>query len=75
MKYYDGTLVSDDELHPLTTRNICLRTQARLTCQDPRLACRPLYLSDVQQSSVHALVVEVLWHCDLPERPATAVKS
>ena len=26
-KYYDGALVSDDELHPLTTRNVCLRTQ------------------------------------------------
>ena len=28
-KYYDGALVSDDELHPLTTRNVCLRTQVR----------------------------------------------
>lgn len=27
-KYYDGALVSDDELHPLTARNVCLRTQA-----------------------------------------------
>ena len=30
MKFYDGSLVSDDELHPVTTRNICLRTQVRL---------------------------------------------
>ncbi len=33
MKYYDGALVSDDELHPVTTRNICLRTQVCLMCQ------------------------------------------
>lgn len=29
-KYYEGNLVSDDELMPATTRNICLRMQARL---------------------------------------------
>ncbi len=29
-RYYDGTLVSDDELHPLSTRNVCLRTGVRL---------------------------------------------
>ena len=33
-KFYDGSLVSDDELHPITTRNICLRTQVRRTSQD-----------------------------------------
>lgn len=26
-KYYEGTLVSDDEVMPVTTRNICLRAQ------------------------------------------------
>ncbi len=28
-RYYDGALTSDDELAPGTTRDICLRTQAR----------------------------------------------
>lgn len=27
VKYYEGTLVSDDEVMPVTTRNICLRAQ------------------------------------------------
>jgi hypothetical protein len=28
-KFYDGVLMSDDELTPVTTRNICLRAQVR----------------------------------------------
>lgn len=30
-RYYDGALVSDDELAPGPTRDICLRSQARPT--------------------------------------------
>ncbi len=28
-KYYEGTLVSDDEVMPVATRNICLRAQVQ----------------------------------------------
>ncbi len=28
-KYYEGSLVSDDELMPVNTRNVCLRAQVR----------------------------------------------
>ena len=39
-RYYDGALACDDELAPGTTRNVCLRTQARALpcpCQLPLL--------------------------------------
>ena len=51
MKFYDGALVSDDELHPLTTRNICLRTQV---CLIPRA---PLMPACKCSACTHALAV------------------
>ncbi len=38
-KYYEGTLVSDDELMPISTRNICLRAQVRSRSNRPVLTC------------------------------------
>ena len=38
-KYYEGTLVSDDELMPVTTRNICLRAQVQRRSSFSALSC------------------------------------
>ena len=38
-KYYEGTLVSDDELMPVTTRNICLRAQVQCRSRFSAFSC------------------------------------
>jgi len=50
-RYYDGALVSDDELAPGPTRDICLRMQARVHgCP----ASQPGNEVSVKVSSTHA---------------------
>ena len=40
-RYYDGALACDDELTPLATRNVCLRTQVGQRAQVHGLSCKP----------------------------------
>ncbi len=55
--YYDGALVCDDELTPLTSRNVCLRTQAR-----PRMhvvhACASLCMPCFGRGSIACLAAQ-----------------
>ena len=59
-QYYDGTLVSDDELHPLTTRNICLRAQVPFASFGAAAGLDSKHYCSLEDASVKLHVVFLL---------------